>query len=214
MRLANGLWWGALLGCGLVSAIKFDLTAFPEGVKEEKCLSQWAPKDTHVLVKAKVGPGAGQRVEMRVYDLSPSSNVYASRHNVDNVVTEFTTHEHSDVVVCFRNILEGNMGADGRSRPVTFSMDVGASSVDYRTVMANEKLKPLEAELAKLEKYLEEVDDQLNYMRRRERKLRNTNESTNERVKFLGVLSLLVLVGSGLWQIFYLRRFFQQKKLM
>jgi len=44
--------------------------------------------------------------------------------------------------------------------------------------------------------------------------LRNTNESTNERVQWFSLWSIAFLVCLGLWQIYYLRKFFQTKKLI
>ncbi|KAJ1990960.1 vesicle coat component [Dimargaris cristalligena] len=206
---------GTLVGTSLVQAIKFDMPAFPDALKEEKCLSNWGPQNTKVKVKVKTTAAYGQNLQLRIYDNSASSNVFATRKGInEDLLIEFHTHEHAQVFVCFRNLLEEGAKADGRLRTVTFSMDVGASAIDFKEMAAQEKLKPLEAELVKLEKYLEEVDDQMAYMKRRESKLRNTNESTNERIKFLSVLSLVVLGLSGLWQVYYLRRFFQQKKLI
>jgi len=43
----------------------------------------------------------------------------------------------------------------------------------------------------------------------RERTHRNTAESTNARVKWWSVFQLLFLVGEGLFQVWWLRRFFE-----
>lgn len=39
-------------------------------------------------------------------------------------------------------------------------------------------------------------------------------EHTNTRVAYYSIASLLVCVASGVWQLWYLRRFFQRKKLL
>lgn len=39
-------------------------------------------------------------------------------------------------------------------------------------------------------------------------------ESTNSRVLYFGLFSMLCLLFLAAWQIFYLRRFFQAKKLI
>lgn len=39
-------------------------------------------------------------------------------------------------------------------------------------------------------------------------------ESTNERVKWFSIVSLVTLFGLGTWQILYLRRFFKRKRLI
>jgi hypothetical protein len=39
-------------------------------------------------------------------------------------------------------------------------------------------------------------------------------ETTNTRVAVYSIASLLLCLASGLWQLWYLRRFFQRKKLL
>lgn len=39
-------------------------------------------------------------------------------------------------------------------------------------------------------------------------------ESTNERVAFYSIASLLIVVALGVWQLWYLRSFFQRKKIL
>jgi hypothetical protein len=41
-----------------------------------------------------------------------------------------------------------------------------------------------------------------------------STESTNSRVLWLSLLSLTFLIGSTVWQIFYLKRYFQKKKII
>lgn len=54
-----------------------------------------------------------------------------------------------------------------------------------------------------------EVVGELDYLRIREQKLRDTNESTNERVKWFAFGTMGMLVGLGAWQIVYLRAYFR-----
>jgi emp24/gp25L/p24 family/GOLD len=49
----------------------------------------------------------------------------------------------------------------------------------------------------------------MEYLRGREQKLRDTNESTNERVKWFAFGTMGMLVGLGAWQIVYLRAYFR-----
>jgi len=39
-------------------------------------------------------------------------------------------------------------------------------------------------------------------------------ESTNARVLWFSVLSMVILLVLGAWQLYYLKRFFQEKKLI
>jgi p24 family protein delta-1 len=54
----------------------------------------------------------------------------------------------------------------------------------------------------------------MDYLRGREQKLRDTNESTNERVKWFALGTMGMLVGLGAWQVVYLRAYFRSKHLI
>jgi hypothetical protein len=54
-----------------------------------------------------------------------------------------------------------------------------------------------------------EIVTELEYMRAREQKLRDTNESTNERVKWFAFGTIGMLASLGAWQVVYLRAYFR-----
>lgn len=109
-------------------------------------------------------------------------------------------------------------------RAVDLDVDIGADAVDYNAIAKAESLSGLEVEMRKLEGVVKEIVDELNYLKRREARMRDTNgqhrvcfggpaaaqncptESTNDRVRRFSTLTIVVLIFSGLWQIWYLRR--------
>lgn len=95
------------------------------------------------------------------------------------------------------------------SRDVELDIDIGADAKDWAAIQATEKLKPVEAELRRVEEAIAEVVSEMEYLRLREQKLRDTNESTNSRVKYFGVGTTWLLVGLWAWQILYLRAYFR-----
>ena len=95
------------------------------------------------------------------------------------------------------------------SRHVELDIDIGADAKDWSAIQAGEKLKPVEAELRRIEELVGEVVSELDYLRAREQKLRDTNESTNERVKWFALGTMGMLAGLGAWQIVYLRAYFR-----
>ena len=56
---------------------------------------------------------------------------------------------------------------------------------------------------------LAQVKDEQSYIVVRERTHRNTAESTNARVKWWSIFQLLVLIGEGIFQVWWLKRFFE-----
>ncbi|KAL9110136.1 MAG: hypothetical protein Q9227_005330 [Pyrenula ochraceoflavens] len=93
-------------------------------------------------------------------------------------------------------------------RHVELDIDIGADAKDWSAVQSAEKLKPVETELRRIEETINEVVQEMEYLRSREQKLRDTNESTNERVKWFAFGTMGMLVGLGVWQVVYLRAYF------
>lgn len=126
----------------------------------------------------------------------------------------FTAHADSAFDVCFENILTASHAVMDPVRSVELDIDIGADAKDWRAIQAGEKLKPVEAELQRLSELANEVVDELEYLREREMMLRDTNESTNERVKWFAFGTMGMLVGLGAWQVVYLRAYFRSKHLI
>jgi hypothetical protein len=51
-------------------------------------------------------------------------------------------------------------------------------------------------------------------MKTRERAHRDTSESTNTRVQWYSIIESVLLVGMSMWQIHYLRRLFEVKRVI
>lgn len=68
---------------------------------------------------------------------------------------------------------------------------------------------PLEVEIKQLSEMLNQVKDEQSYIVVRERTHRNTAESTNGRVKWWSIFQLGVLFGEGIFQVWWLKRFFE-----
>ncbi|KAL8991446.1 MAG: hypothetical protein Q9169_007866 [Polycauliona sp. 2 TL-2023] len=95
------------------------------------------------------------------------------------------------------------------SKHIELDIDIGADARDWSAIQAQEKLKPVETELRRIEELVAEVVLEMDYLRTREQKLRDTNESTNERVKWFAYGTMGMLVGLGAWQVIYLRAYFR-----
>ena len=94
-------------------------------------------------------------------------------------------------------------------RHVELDIDIGADAKDWSAVQATEKLKPVETELRRMEEMVAEIVAEMDYLRTREQKLRDTNESTNTRVKWFAFGTMGMLVALGAWQVVYLRAYFR-----
>jgi hypothetical protein len=95
------------------------------------------------------------------------------------------------------------------TRHVELDVDIGADAKDWSAIQATEKLKPVEADLRRMEEMVSEIVGEMDYLRTREQKLRDTNESTNNRVKWFGFCTTFILIVLWVWQILYLRAYFR-----
>lgn len=202
----------SILAC-LSAALKFEIQAQPSGVRP-RCIRNFVSKDTLVVVTATVSgtKGDGQRVNILIRD--GLGNDYGRPKNVvGESRTAFTSHADGAFDVCFENILDDGKHY-GLTRVVELDVEIGADARDWNAIQAAEKLKPLEMELRRVEAITEEVVNEMEYLRRREQRLRDTNESTNERVKFFAIAVMVTLVAVGSWQVIYLRSYFRSKHLI
>merc|ERR1712232_1230588 len=111
---------------------------------------------------------------------------------------------------CFRNLPTGGQKYVPALR-TTYEIKIGVEAEDYNVIAIAEELTPLEVELRKLEDAAKAVNKHMSYMREREEMMRNTNESSNSRVFWLSLLSMTFLVSSGVWQIYYLKKYFRSE---
>nr|ODN83842.1 endoplasmic reticulum vesicle protein 25 [Cryptococcus depauperatus CBS 7841] len=193
-------------------AVKFDLEA--EYSPKPKCIWNFASAHSLVIVTANVPAAPDQRVDIKIVDGSERGNVYLSKKDIKGETRlAVTTHESADVGVCMTNWYLGH-GNPRVVRPVELDVDIGADAIDYNAIANQESLSILEVEMRKLEAVAKGIVEEMGYLQRREMKMRDTNESTNERVKFFSILIICGTIGLGVWQLVHLRSFFKRKYLI
>ncbi|KOS20082.1 Endoplasmic reticulum vesicle protein 25 [Escovopsis weberi] len=219
VRLSPLRWLcGLLLLASAAHALKFDLAAHsgPEDHRKEKCIRNFVAKDTLVVVTSTVDGYKGDGMVVNINIRDAIGNGYGKpRDVVGESRVVFTSHADAAFDVCFENLLSGGRRAPGpASRSVELDIDIGADAKDWSAIQAAEKLKPVEAELRRVEESVQEIVGGMEYLRFREHKLRDTNESTNNRVKWFGIGTTWLLVVLWAWQIMYLRAYFRSKHLI
>ncbi|KUJ18162.1 uncharacterized protein LY89DRAFT_614718 [Mollisia scopiformis] len=205
-----------LLFLACAEALKFDIEAFNSGdSKGRRCIRNFVAKDTLVVVTATVDgyKGDGMIVNMHIKDAV--GNEYGRPKDVvGEQRMAFTSHADASFDVCFENAFSGSKGVSNPFRHVELDIDIGADAKDWSAVQATEKLKPVETELRRMEEMVAEIVAEMDYLRTREQKLRDTNESTNTRVKWFAFGTMGMLVALGAWQVIYLRAYFRSKHLI
>lgn len=126
----------------------------------------------------------------------------------------FAAHTDGVYTYCF-----GNKMSTMTPKAVMFSMDVGdapkheAEHAGGAGAKAEEHNK-LEEQIKELAAALTSVKHEQEYMSVRDRIHRSINESTNSRVVLWAFFEALVLVAMTLGQVFYLKRFFEVRRVV
>ena len=216
MARARSFFCSLLLLAASTQALKFDLEALPSHSRHsQRCIRNFVGKDTLVVVTATVDGHRddGMRVDMHITDAA--GNEYGKPKDiVGEQRTVFTSHADAAFDVCFENYLTGSKYVEQPQRHIELDIDIGADAKDWSAIQATEKLKPVETELRRIEEMVAEVVSEMDYLRIREQKLRDTNESTNNRVKWFGFMTTFLLIALWGWQIMYLRAYFRSKHLI
>ncbi|KAK4391092.1 Transmembrane emp24 domain-containing protein p24delta3 [Sesamum angolense] len=142
---------------------------------------------------------------------SPYGNDLHHQEKVSHGQFAFTTSESGNYLACFTADGDQHLG-----KKVTVGIDwkTGVATKDWDSVAKKEKIEGLELELKKLEAAVQSIHGNLNYMINREAEMREVSETTNARVAWYSVMSLGVCIAVSVFQLWFLRQYFQRKKLI
>jgi len=156
-----------------------------------------------MTVTYQVGGGGHLDIDFWITDPDGGAirkNIRFSTGTVSITATKDGRHEY-----CFSNQM--STIAD---KIVSFNVHgviyVGDEAVDV--------VAPIEREIRTLAHGLTSVKDEQEYIVIRERTHRNTAESTNGRVKWWSILQTAVLFSVVAWQVYYLKSFFEVKRVI
>ncbi|KAH3683925.1 hypothetical protein WICPIJ_005125 [Wickerhamomyces pijperi] len=135
---------------------------------------------------------------------SPKGTIIKSLKEVSHGDVSVKASDAGKYGYCFSNEM-----ASIDTKDVSFNIH-GVVYVDV-TDPSNDSL---DAAVRRLSILTQEVKNEQSYIVVRERTHRNTAESTNERVKWWSIFQLIVVAGNCIFQIVYLKRFFEVKTLL
>ncbi len=135
---------------------------------------------------------------------NPKGQFEATEKSISNGDFSFTAQHDGKYVYCF-----GNEHWGATSKEVSFNVH----GIVYVSETDSAK-DPLEVEVRKLSDLFAQVKDEQSYIVVRERTHRNTAESTNSRVKWWNLFVIGVVIGESVFQVWWLRRFFEVKRVI
>ncbi|BGP44407.1 p24 complex component [Rhodotorula kratochvilovae] len=170
-------------------------------------------EDLHTEDKARPPLHAGMTVTYQVaggghldVDFSltgPGGRLLNEQRKKDTGTHSFTAETDGRYTYCFSNEMSTVSG-----KTVSFNVH----GIMY--VEDDGHTAPIEREIRQLAEALEAVKDEQEYIVVRERLHRDTAESTNDRVKYWSIVQTVMLFAVCGWQVFYLKRFFEVKRVV
>lgn len=183
----------------------FTFTVSAGGVE---CFDEQAPLKEKVAGVWSVLHDVSLDIDVKV--VSPKGDVIYDAEAESSGSFEFTSREEGAYQVCYSN-------ERTRTRPATISAKIAVGEPERKLVdeiAQAEHLSPLETRIKALEHSMNSITDLQKYMRGREKTHRATTESTKRRVLWWSVFESIVLVTMSIWQVVYLRKFFEVKRMV
>lgn len=187
-------WFLSLIACHNVLLPPYGKQCFFENLK----------KHDELAISFQVGsrdPQNSEQLTASFYMGTPNGQVLIKRNDVDHGDEVIKANMDGKYTYCFSNEKSNRVDLD-----VSFNVH-GVIYIDYENPDAN----TLDYAIQRLSQLTSDVKAEQSYLVIRERTHRNTAESTNSRVKYWSVFQIIVVVANSLFQIYYLKRFFEVK---
>ncbi|KAI5857961.1 emp24/gp25L/p24 family/GOLD-domain-containing protein [Tricharina praecox] len=170
------------------------------------CYHETLHREDRMTVSYQVGDrefGSAGNLEIDFWIQDPSGNLIENKKATSGGNADFEALLDGRYTYCFSNENSGS------AKEVMFNVH-GVVYVAEDPAQAD----PLEKGVKTLGELLNQVKDEQEYIVIREMVHRNTAESTNSRVKWWSIFQLGVVGGNGLFQVWYLKRFFEVKRVV
>mmetsp|Transcript_21470 Transcript_21470/g.33872 ORF Transcript_21470/g.33872 Transcript_21470/m.33872 type:complete len:214 (-) Transcript_21470:149-790(-) len=152
-------------------------------------------------------------VTISVTDSSPQRTVLFEASGEEEGVFQFEATAHSPFVLCLQN--GAKKEADKSERLIGFAFRVASTSAaEGDEAGLVEHFAATLDDLDELVEYAATIQNHQEYMRQREEMHRDVVESTCDRVLYWTVAEAVVLLGLAVWQVTYIRQFFEVKRAL
>ncbi|CAN1179343.1 Transmembrane emp24 domain-containing protein p24delta5 [Linum perenne] len=137
--------------------------------------------------------------------------VSVRQDNVTHGQFAFTTSEAGNYLACFwldehqQHVTNISLGLEWKT---------GIAAKDWDSVAKKEKIEGVELDLKRLEASVESIHQNLIYLKERESEMREVSERTNASVAWYSIMALGMCIAASGFQLWYLTRYFQKKKLI
>nr|CAG4644290.1 EOG090X0D99 [Lepidurus arcticus] len=177
----------------------------------EECFFDKVTTGTKLGLMFEVAEGGFLDIDVKI--ISPDGNVIYQGERESNGKYTFAAHMDGVFTYCFSNKM-----STMTPKIVMFSMEVGDTPAKDAEISGPEgngtSHNKLEEMIKELSSALRSVKHEQDYMEVRERIHRAVNENTNSRVVLWSFFEAFVLVAMTVGQVYYLKRFFEVRRVV
>ncbi|CAG2256506.1 EMP24 [Mytilus edulis] len=173
----------------------------------EECFFDKVTSGTKMSLMFEVAEGGFLDIDIKIY--GPDGKVLHQGERESNGKYTFAAHMDGMYKYCFSNKM-----STMTPKTVMFSMDLGDKPKGGENMESDAHQNKLAEMINELSTALTGVKHEQEYMEVRERIHRSINDNTNSRVVLWSFLEALVLVAMTLGQVYYLKRFFEVRRVV
>eukprot|EP00474_Spongospora_subterranea_P008622 CRZ09080.1 hypothetical protein [Spongospora subterranea] len=192
-----------LLVCVIVPTLIHGFNIIVPGSGTVYFLEQVEPGE-RVHQQFHVYVGGLRDIDFKIFDPNGKPIYEASR--VESEGTEFIAQVGGEYKFQFTNSI-----STVTDKFISVTTTVG-NKLQEKDVAKAEHLSKLEESVVMLGQSIRSVADEQKYLKVRERVASNTNQSTNSRVLWWGVIETIVIIGVSLWKTYHIRGMFETKR--
>jgi len=176
-----------------------------------ECFVETMEDGGYVHGSFQVEDGGSLDIDLRVYSPSKKQVYLAESMNEDHF--KVTAPVGGVYQFCFEN----RAGVSYGRKKVVFALHNGHGELlaeELELVATKRHLKPVEEKILQLSDKVLRLKEHHSYMMHRSARHQKTSESTQSRVFFSTLIEGLVLIVLNLWQVYYLKGFFETKRVI
>ncbi|RWS06531.1 Transmembrane emp24 domain-containing protein-like protein [Dinothrombium tinctorium] len=200
----------AFLAFALLAVVEHSLAYYLTiDAHAEDCFFEKVPVGTKLGLTFEVVEGGFLDIDVKI--TGPDKQIIHQEDRSTSGKFTFAAHMEGPYTYCFSNKM-----STMTPKAVMFSMDVGetpkSGEAGHETTDSDHN--KLEEMIKELSHSLTTVKHEQEYMAVRDRIHRSINESTNSRVVLWAFFEALVLIAMTLGQVYYLKRFFEVRRVV
>ncbi|KAE9613703.1 hypothetical protein Lal_00016070 [Lupinus albus] len=199
-----------LLFCSSTESLRFELQSSATKCISEDIKSKSMTVGKYSVVNHNEGHPLPDSHRFSVVVKSPFGNNYHNGDRIQSGQFGFLAAESGDYVTCF-TATEHDPKA---TLTIDFEWKSGVAAKDWSTVAKRGQVDVMELEIRKLYETAADIHEEMNYLHDREEEMQEFNRTTNDRMFWFSFLSLIVCLSVAGLQLWYLKTFFEKKKLI